>query len=263
MIFDLWLDLPVWGIFGALAAAYALSAALIHRLCFAGGGKPRLQSLTGIVAPFFGSVAVMFSLLTGFLANDVWDRDKQAARTVLAERDGLLSVHAISRATPSNLTELQQAAQHYAQALIEDEWPRMLQQGASDTAGRALLEVLTQASSPQVGIEAGAAAQGALLTSTLRLRGARDDRLALSSNLTDRTKWTAVLLLALITQVAIGIVHLEKPRAQLAALSIFSTAVVVMLGLIAIRERPFDGPAHVSPAPIEQALRIMRSPSPL
>ena len=62
--------------------------------------------------------------------------------------------------------------------------------------------------------------------------------LPMSGDRTDRTKWAAVLFLALITQVAIGIVHLERPKAQLAALSIFSMAVVVTLGLVAIRSGP-------------------------
>jgi hypothetical protein len=78
----------------------------------------------------------------------------------------------------------------------------------------------------------------------------------LSGDRTDRTKWSAVLILALITQVAIGIVHLEKPKAQLASLGIFSAAVVITLGLIAIRERPFDGPLRFSSEPLQEALRI-------
>ena len=99
---------------------------------------------------------------------------------------------------------------------------------------------------PRVGTEAGTAAQGVLLDTVLKLRSSRHDRLAMSGDRSDRTKWAAVLFLALITQVAIGIVHLERPRAQVAALSIFSMAVVITLGLVAIRERPFDGPLRFS-----------------
>ena len=110
MIFDIWLDMPVWGIFGSLAGLFAVAALLIHRLCFSDSTRGRSSSFTGVVAPFFGSVAVLFSLLTGFLANDVWDRNRQASRTVLAERDGLLAIHAISLAAVSDMKGIRASA---------------------------------------------------------------------------------------------------------------------------------------------------------
>lgn len=257
MIFDNWLDMSVWGIFISLAGLFTASLLLIHWLCFGKHTRSYASSLGGVVAPFFSSVAVLFALLTGFLANDVWDRNHQAGRAVLAERDGLLAIHAISSATVSDMEDIRTAAQHYASTLIEREWPRMMAQESSPEAGRALLDLLTLVSNPQIGTDAGSAAQGALLDSALKLRNARYDRLALSGDHTDRTKWTAVFILALVTQAAIAIVHLEKPRAQIASLTIFSIAVVTTLGLVAIRERPFDGPLRLSPTPLEDALRIM------
>jgi hypothetical protein len=255
--FDTWLDMPVWGVFLSLAVAFAISAFLVHWLCFGHWNRARAMGLSGVVAPFFGSIAVLFSLLTGFLANEVWDRNRQATRAILAERDGLLAVHAISVATGSDMDDIRAAAQRYAEILVQDEWPRMLEQESSVLAGQALLDLLGKVSNPQIGIDAGAAAQGALFDTVLKLRSARDDRLSMSGDRTDRTKWAAVLILALITQTAIGIVHLERPKAQLAALSIFSAAVVITLGLIAIRERPFDGPLRFSSDPVQEASRIM------
>lgn len=257
MVFDTWLDMPIWGIFASLAGMFIGFAILIHWLCFAKATRKRASSLGGVVAPFFGSVAVLFSLLTGFLANEVWDRNRQANRGVLAERDGLLAIHAISVATVSDMTEIRAAAQRYARTLIDHEWPRMTQQETSPEAGQALLSLLSLVSNPQISVDAGGPAQSALLDTVLKLRSARYDRLALSGDQTDRTKWTAVLILGLITQLAIAIVHLDKPRAQLAALTIFSAAAIVALGLVAIRERPFDGPLHISPAPLEGALQVL------
>ena len=258
MIFDTWLDLPTWGIFGSLAIAFVFAALCIHWLSFGKFNRERAIGFSGVVAPFAGAIAILFALLTGFLANEVWDRNRQADRAVFAERDSLLALHAISIASISDMGDIRAAAQHYAETLISHEWPRMMEQKSSPKTGEALLSLLTKASNPQIGIDAGAAAQGALLNIVLKLRGARYDRLALSGDQTDRTKWTAVLILAFITQVAIGIVHLEKPKAQLASLSIFSAAVVITLGLVAMRERPFDGPLRYSPAPIEEALQIMK-----
>lgn len=149
---------------------------------------------------------------------------------MLAEREALQAIQAISIATVTDMEDIRAAVRLYAETLVQDEWPRMRDQESSAKAGQALLSLLGRISNPQISSNAGQAAQTALLDAVLKLRSARDDRLALSGDQTDRTKWAAVLFLALITQVAIGIVHLERPRAQLAALSIFSTAVVITLG---------------------------------
>jgi len=256
-IFDIWLDMPVWGIFGSLAGLVAALGLLIHWLCFDERTRPRSSTFAGVVAPFFGSVAVLFSLLTGFLASEVWERNRQAGRAILAERDGVLTVHAISLAAVSDMTEIRIAVQDYAKALVDDEWSRMMDQEGSRKAGQELLRLLTLVSNPKVGTDAGQAIQGALLDTVLKLRSTRYDRLALSGDRSDRTKWAVVIILCLITQIAIAIVHLEKPKAQAAALTIFSVAAVITLGLIAIRERPFDGPLRYSPEPVEEALQVM------
>jgi hypothetical protein len=259
MIFDHWLDFPVWGIFAALTVAFAFSGVLIYWISFGATMRPKTITLVGVVAPFFGVVAIMFALLTGFLANDVWDRNRLANRSILAERDGILAIHAMSLAATSDMSDIRAIIQAYARSLIDEEWPLMREQESSFRAGNALNVLLARVSDPRVSTEVGAAAQGALLDTVLKLRSSRHDRLAMSGDRTDRTKWTAVLFLALITQVAIGIVHLERPRAQLAALSIFTMAVIITLGLVAIRERPFDGPLRYTSEPLAEALDMMKN----
>ena len=52
---------------------------------------------------------------------------------------------------------------------------------------------------------------------------------------------------------ALGLVHLERPGARITALTLFSLAVVTTLVLIAVHERPFDGPLALSPEPLRIA----------
>ena len=93
-----------------------------------------------------------------------------------------------------------------------------------------------------------------MLEMVLRIRGAHEDRVALSSDRTTATKWAAVLLLALITQIAIAVVHLEDPRPQAAALAIFTVGAASVLGLLAVHEAPFEPPVFVAPGPIADVL---------
>jgi hypothetical protein len=66
-----------------------------------------------------------------------------------------------------------------------------------------------------------------------------------------------VLVLGVLTQVSLALVHLDKVRALLSALAVFSLAAVVVLGLIALQEDPFAGSIQVSPAPLEDALATL------
>lgn len=65
-----------------------------------------------------------------------------------------------------------------------------------------------------------------------------------------------MLILGVMTQIAIGVMHLERRGAQAAALVVFSLAAVVTLGLIALQEHPFDGAFRVTPAPLEDLLKL-------
>jgi hypothetical protein len=62
------------------------------------------------------------------------------------------------------------------------------------------------------------------------------------------------MLIAFITQIAIAVVHLERPRPQVAALVIFTVAAVLLLGLLAMHEAPFEPPIFVPPGPIADVL---------
>lgn len=61
---------------------------------------------------------------------------------------------------------------------------------------------------------------------------------------------------------AIGLVHLERPWAQAATLLMFSIAMVTTLGVIALHERPFDGPLAIGPESIRAARLAMAAGSP-
>jgi hypothetical protein len=249
-----WLDLPAGVAFLVLAACLAAVTTTIHWLSFGRATRPWAQSITGVVAPYAGVLAVLFSLLTSFLANDVWERERQAERAVLAERDGLMAAHELSAAAAADMAGLRDALRSYARVVVVEEWPRMAEGSSSAAADAALDALLREVANPRVAAAAGQAVHGALLGSLLQVRRARDDRLLLSGDQADVTKWAAVLILALLTLIALGIVHLERPRAQLAALIVFAVATAATLGLVATRERPFAGAVLISPAPLEEVL---------
>jgi hypothetical protein len=257
-----WLDLPAGAVFLALTLFVALATAAVHWLSFSHAVRPWTETMAGVVAPYAGIIAALLSFLTGFLASDVWERERQAERAVLAERDGLASAHELSTAI-GDIAGVRNALRDYVDAVVTHEWSLMAEGKRSAAAAEALGALLRAVASPDVAAEAGAPVHAGLVNSILQVRRARDDRLLLSSDQADETKWTSVLILALLTLVAIGVVHLERPRAQLAALTVFAVAITATLGLLAVRERPFAGGNRISPAPLEAVLGTLTAPASL
>lgn len=252
-----WLDLSVWMLFAVLAAFYVSTAILLNWLTFARPLRPLVLSFGGIVAPFFSSVAILFVLLVGFQAKDVADRNKEAHRAVYAERDSLMTLATLAHTSGMNPAGFNDSLRAYAGAVADDEWNKMTDQKSSERAQEALETLLRTVSAPNL---AGVSPlmQTTMLNTVMRLRTARADRLALSSDRSNELQRLTVLLLGVMTQLAIVVVHLERRRAQAGALVVFTASIVIALGLIAVQESPFDGPVRLSPEPIRAVLAAIK-----
>ena len=245
-----WLDLSATGIFLSLFVLYFGVAALLTLVTFCPPLARKTQSLNGIVAPFFGSVAILFALLTGFLAADVGDRNRQAYRAVQAEAGELHNVYTLSIAAISDMRTIRTALKAYVNSVVSEEWPAIADGRLSQQTDALYDDLLREVSTPSIAKASGNAVHAALLNATIRLGTARNERLALAADHTNDLKWLVVILLGLFTQVAIALVHMDRLRAFLAALILFSSAATVTLGIIALQEYPFYGAFQISPAPL-------------
>lgn len=259
-LIDAWLSLPAVALFAVLIAAFALSGILWSCLSFWSPLSPRVRTLTGVVAPYFGSIGILFSLLAAFLANEIADQQRQAWRAVHNEASAIITAYTLSLAAPSGLEEIRAALRAYARSVLVDEWPKMAKDQRSALVDKTMHELLRRISDRAISREAGPALQNNLLRTVLQIREARSDRLALSFTEPKRLNWAIVLVLGIFTQLAIALVHLERPRAQAAALFVFSVAVVIALGLIALQEHPFRSTLQVSAAPIRRAMSLIVPP---
>jgi hypothetical protein len=251
-----WLELPSFGVFATLALLYYGMAILLVVLTFRSPLSSPVKSLGGLVAPFFSSVALLFGLLTGFLANDIGDRNRQAVRAVQTEAGELRNVYTLSVASATDMGAIRTSLKAYVESTIHDEWPSLIHGETSPRTDAAYDNMLREISDPAITRDASAAVHAALLAAAVRAGTARNDRHSLSADHTNTLKWASVLLLGIITQIALALVHLERPRAMFTALIVFGSAAVVALGLIAMQEYPFEGAFQVSPAPYEHLLAL-------
>lgn len=252
-----WLDLPTPFIFLVLVLFYGVSAAAIYWLLFRSPARRRAHGLVGIVGPYFGAIGILFALLTGFLGAEVADRNKQAARSVLAEASALDTLVTLGRSAGADGAAIRAAARAYVDAVLKQEWEAMSASASSPAAAQALNATIEAVAKPGIARDASAPLQASLLNAAVRVANARAERLAFAADRSYELKWISVLLLAVLTQVALGLVHLEKPRAMLAAVVLFSIAAIVALGLIAEQENPFEPPLEVSSAPLARVLAAL------
>ncbi|WP_298955285.1 DUF4239 domain-containing protein [uncultured Methylobacterium sp.] len=241
------LDQPAWLIFLLLTALFAAVCLGLHALAFSRPTRGFARSFDGVVPSYFGVVSVLLSLLVGFVASDAWERHRQAVRSVQMERDSLMTLYDLSIASKPDMSAIRADLATYVAAVIDEEWALMRYAGRSIAAGEAMDRLLRAAANPRLSTEAGLAVHNAMLDAVMRLRSARSDRLTLANNPVDESKWITLLVLAVLTLVSLALVHMERPRASLAAMALFAVGMVTTLGLVALHERPFGGPNRIEP----------------
>ncbi len=253
MIFNLvhlWMaqSTPVMAL--TLTGAFALFALLLCWLSFASPLTPLVQGCRGVAPPFVGVPATLFGLLMTFLSQDVWDANRQAYRARAVEREQLVTLAALSDNHGMDRSELPRALRSYIEATVGLEWKTM-EEGKDSPEAESALNTLTRAAS-SAKIEP--AFQRVLIDSVMKLRSAREQRLAIAAAFPDDRKWASVIIIAFITQASLAVVHLERARPQLLAQAIFGAAAVVAITLVASVVEPYTPPKAVSSDPLEQLL---------
>ena len=251
---DAWLTLPLPAQLASLALFFGATAALLIWLSFGRRTGAAVQSFRGVVAPFVSPVAAILAIIVGFLASDIWDRDRRAAEVVRTEANQLLALNTLAATFDLPRNSLGAAIRAYASTVVQKEWPSMARQETSPEAEVALDQIFKAID----GLHLAAAGKGdidrLMYSTALAVRTARNTRLALSEDQSEGVKWLSVLALAVMSQVSVALVHLERARPQIAALAVLTVSLIVVIGLLAAHELPFGSQLAVSPAPIAHIL---------
>ena len=106
-----WLDQPIWLIFGSLACLVLAWCLMLITLTNTKRTRPFIVGVsTGIAPAFVGVVSVLLSLLIGFVANDAWERQRQASRVVQTESAQARAVYNLSRSVSKDLPDFRNPA---------------------------------------------------------------------------------------------------------------------------------------------------------
>ena len=250
------LTLPVvWMGALILGAIFLVTAGLYLVITKLAVGE-RARTFTAISPGMLPPLSVIFALLVGFLAAQVWNDADRASGAVHHEASALRAVVLLSAAfTGEPEARLHDLVRRYIQDAVTEEWPAMARGDATLTiAPPKLAEALRVVLSINPRNEGQVAAQRELVAALQSAFDFRRQRIILSESSINWVKWTVLLLQAGLTLLTIAMIHCDNPAANRIILAIFATGVGVSVVLIASHSRPFTGEVSVPPTVLLQVM---------
>lgn len=247
----------------ALLSSFPFLFAPLFLLCVVGAGLllvwiaegSRLAPFFGrsaqIVAPYAGSLAILFSVFTVFVATDIWSHRDKAEEAVARQADALRLLRGIAEGLGEQGQALGRLVADYGEAQTAADW--------RSSRGRQAAEALQQRLHAEVlfGEAAGAEklVRRTAAEAILVVRHSHQDLAAAATSRTSRQKWTAAVILAVFAQMALVLVHLGRPRGSVLASVLFSAGAAFILWVTLVRIDPFVGADPISLQPIATASR--------
>ena len=247
-----WLTLPAPALVGILVALEVSVAMIMHALIVGrgtGGFFARHCRATPIIMM---PITVMFALLCGFLGAEIGQRNQRAERYIADEGMALETIHFLTRTNREQSAGVRQAALNYATLAVDEEYPQFGRHGESAAAAHAVDELERAAADHANVREVSPVASSGIMGAVLLLKKARSERSLLVRE-NSGFEWITVLTLSVLAIIAIAIGHTESAGTRIATWGMYIPAMVIVLGLLALRENPYRPPLCVSVAPLEAA----------
>jgi len=253
---DWLLNLPVlWMAVVVFAATYLFAASIywtVTRLAV----NDRARAFKAVSPGMLPPLGILFALLVGFIAVEVWSNFDKAKVAVASEASALRAVVILAGTFPE-----EQKAPIYAlinrhiEEAVNREWPAMAQQRATlSTLPAALIEALHDTLNLKPADDSQRTAQAEMVKALHTALDARRQRIVISQSAVGSVKWVAILLQGLCTLVAIAMVHSDNRLTCAIALTLFATGIALSALLIAAYSRPFTGEISVGPELLKQVI---------
>jgi hypothetical protein len=243
-----WLfQLPVvWMTLVGLAATYLITWAM-HALIMALAAGDRLRTFKGISPGILPPLGILYALLVAFLASQVWADQQRAHDGVNREASALRAVVLLSARFEEPIEQqLRELVRRQIQEAATVEWSAMANQSIGLTrAPAALVEALSLVLAQTPQNEGQAVAQRETVHALQEVLDARRQRIIISRSTINWVKWWGVIMEAILTLLAIGMVHSDNRSTAGVAMGIFATAAAVAALMVASHARPFTGEVSV------------------
>jgi hypothetical protein len=201
-------------------------------------------------------LGILFALLVGFIAVEVWSNFDKAKAAVGTEASALRAVVLLAGTFPEEQkTRIYALVNRHIEAAVTQEWPEMAHQRATlSPLPTALIGALDDALAMKPADNRERSAQPEMVRALHTALDARRQRIVISESAVGGVKWLGILLQGLCTLVAIAMVHSDNRRACAMTLMLFATGIALSVLLIAAYSRPFMGENSVGPGLLKQVI---------
>jgi Protein of unknown function (DUF4239) len=198
-------------------------------------------------------LGILFALLVGFIAVEVWGNFDKAKAAVTTEASALRAVVLLAGGFPDEQRmSIYALVDRHIDESVNKEWPEMAQQQMTLAAlPTALIEALHDTLALKPADDSQRAAQAEMVKELHTALDARRQRIVISESALGTVKWLGLLLQGLCTLVAIAAVHSDNRFARALTLILFATGIALSVLLIAAYSRPFT---TVGPALLKQVI---------
>jgi hypothetical protein len=245
-----WLhNLPVVWMALAVLALSTVTTAIVHTAAMRLAANGRVRTLKSVTPVMLTPMAVIFGLLVGFLAAQVWSDFDRAATVVSREASGLRTVLVLAASFPGEPeSRLHTFVRRHIQDAVGQEWPAMDERRAmltmiptADVGALQYTLALVPENSGQT------IAQQRIVAALEGVIEARRQRIITSFSRINWVKWTVLVVLAVTLLFTIGILHSDNAVAAAVAMGIFAVGVSACILLLASHDQPFTGEIAVGP----------------
>lgn len=202
-----------------------------------------------VVAPYAGSLAILFSLFIVFTTSDIWSQRDKAEAAVGQQADAIRLIRVVAAGLGDQGEPLGRLVAEYGRAQTAADWREPQGQQAVERLQRQLYEQVL------FGDAAGAddLVRHTTAEAILTVVDSHRQLFDASTSRTGLRKWTAAAVLAVLAQMALVLVHLGRPQSSAIANVLFSIGAAFVLWVTLARLDPFEGVEPISLQPIAVA----------
>jgi len=260
---DWFLNLPIlWMALAIFAAAY-LTAGCVYLVVVRLAVDDRARAFKAFSPGMLPPLGIIFGLLVGFVAVQVWNDFDKAKVAVTTEAGALRAVILLDEHFPEEQRmQLRTLINRHIDEAVNREWPAMAHQRLTLAAlPTALVEALHLTVSLKPQDEAQRIARREIVAALHRAADARRQRIVISQSTVGPVKWAAILLQGLCALIGIALVHSDNRLTCAIAVAIFATGIALSSLLIAAYGAPFSGDISVGPELLQQVVPSGTSPA--
>jgi hypothetical protein len=259
---DWLLDLPLRAMaLLVFVAVYLVAAAVYLAVTGLAANERRARAFKALSPGMLPPLGIIFGLLVGFVAVQVWNDFDRAKLAVATEASALRGVVILAESVPEEQkAKLRHLVNRHIEEAVTKEWGSMAKRRL--TMARLpthLIDALSLTLAFQPADETQRTVQREIISDLHRALESRRQRIVVSQSSVSVVKWAAILLQALCALVAIAMVHSDNRLTCAIALTIFATGIAVSVLLIAAYSRPFTGEISVRPDLLQQVIATERA----